>query len=121
MTLPNGITVNYGYDTDSRISSISYQTGLANIIGTLSYMYDSAGRRMQVGGTLSRTNLPATVSSASYDAANELTIWNGTTISYDANGNIANDGAATYTWNDEISWSAGTRPCSSTTPTAGGH
>jgi len=91
--------VNYGYDTDSRISSISYQTGLANVIGTLSYVYDGAGRRTQVGGTLSRTNLPATVSSASYDAGNELTSWNGTTISYDANGNIANDGTAAYTWN----------------------
>ena len=37
--------------------------------------------------------------SASYDAANQLTNWNGTTISYDSNGNIANDGTAAYTWN----------------------
>ena len=99
MTLPNGITVNYGYDSDSRISSISYQTGLANVIGTLSYVYDAAGRRTQVGGTLGRTNLPATLTSASYDVANELTSWNGTAITYDADGNMANDGTASYTWN----------------------
>jgi RHS repeat-associated protein len=39
------------------------------------------------------------VSSAIYDVANELTNWNGTTIGYDASGNIQNDGLASYTWN----------------------
>jgi RHS repeat-associated protein len=39
------------------------------------------------------------VSSAAYDVANELTGWNGTTIGYDANGNVSNDGVASYTWN----------------------
>ena len=31
--------------------------------------------------------------------ANELTNWNGTTISYDANDNMLSDGSNTFTWN----------------------
>jgi RHS repeat-associated protein len=70
-----------------------------NAVGGLSYVYDAAGRRTQVGGSLAATGFPNAVSSAAYDVANEMTSWNGTTIGYDANGNISNDGAASYTWN----------------------
>jgi RHS repeat-associated protein len=52
-----------------------------------------------MGGSLANTGLPTAVSSATYDAANELTAWAGSTISYDANGNMTNDGTNTYTWN----------------------
>jgi RHS repeat-associated protein len=63
------------------------------------YTYDSLGRRTQVGGSLASTRLPGAVSSAAYDAANELTNWNGTAISYDANGNLQSDGLNTFNWN----------------------
>ncbi len=98
LTLPNGVVLTYGYDNDSRINSLSYQLG-TTAVGSLSYMYDAAGRRTQVGGSLAATGFPNAVSSAAYDVANELTGWNGTTIGYDANGNISNDGVASYTWN----------------------
>jgi RHS repeat-associated protein len=98
MTLSNGIVLTYGYDNDSRINSLSYQLGTTQI-GALTYQYDGAGRRIQVGGSLASTGFPAAVSSAVYDVNNELTNWNGTTISFDNNGNIQNDGSATYTWN----------------------
>ena len=98
LTLPNGIVLTYGYDNDSRINSMSYQLG-TTAVGSLSYQYDAAGRRMQVGGSLAATGFPSAVSSAAYDAANELTNWNGTIVGYDANGNIQNDGVAAYTWN----------------------
>jgi RHS repeat-associated protein len=39
------------------------------------------------------------MSLATYDVANELMNWNGTTITPDANGNVLNDGLAAYTWN----------------------
>jgi RHS repeat-associated protein len=39
------------------------------------------------------------MSSATYDAANELTNWNGTSISYDLNGNMLSDGVNVFTWN----------------------
>jgi len=40
------------------------------------------------------------MSSATYDAADELKTWNGgTTFQYDANGNLTYDGSNTYQWN----------------------
>jgi YD repeat-containing protein len=98
LTLPNGVSVSYAFDNDSRITGITYQFG-ANTLGNLSYTYDSLGRRSQVGGSFARTALPGAVSSAAYDAANELTNWNGAAISYDANGNMQSDGTNTFTWN----------------------
>jgi RHS repeat-associated protein len=99
LTLPNGIVLTYGYDNDSRISSMSYQLGTTTAVGSLTYQYDPAGRRTQVGGSLAATAFPQAMSLAVYDVANELTNWNGTTITPDANGNILNDGVAAYTWN----------------------
>ena len=98
LTLPNGILLTYGYDNDSRINSMSYQLG-TTAVGSLTYQYDADSRRTQVGGSLAATGFPSAVASAAYDVANELTNWNGTTIGYDANGNISNDGVASYTWN----------------------
>jgi RHS repeat-associated protein len=34
-----------------------------------------------------------------YDAANELTSWNGQPVTYDPNGSLTNDGTNAYTWN----------------------
>jgi hypothetical protein len=93
LTLPNGIVLTYGYDNDSHINSMSYQLG-TTAVGSLTYKYDAAGRRTQVGGSLAATGFTNAVSAAAYDVANELTSWNGTTIGYDANGNIQNDGVA---------------------------
>jgi len=98
LTLPNGVSMNYGYDNDSRISGITYQFG-ATTLGNLTYSYDQLGRRTQTGGSFARTNLPGAVTSTAYDAANELTNWNGSTISYDANGNMMSDGTNIFTWN----------------------
>jgi YD repeat-containing protein len=71
----------------------------SNTLGNLTYTYDQLGRRTQVGGSFARTGLPGVVTSAFYDAANEVTNWNGLAISYDQNGNILSDGANTFTWN----------------------
>jgi len=40
-----------------------------------------------------------TTSTAVYNADNELTNWNGATLTYDLNGNLKSDGANTYNWN----------------------
>ena len=98
MTLPNGILLTYGYDNDSRITGITYTLG-TTAVGSLTYQYDAAGRRTQMGGSLAATGFPQATTLAAYDVANELTNWNGTTITPDANGNILNDGVAAYTWN----------------------
>jgi RHS repeat-associated protein len=56
------------------------------------------GRRTSMGGTLAAVNLPSVVSSATYNANNQLMAWGSTTLTYDVNGNLMNDGATTYTW-----------------------
>jgi RHS repeat-associated protein len=98
ITLPSGLAAAYGYDNDSHVTSVTYQFG-ASSIGNLTYNYDPAGQRVQMGGSLASTAFPQAVASAVYDVANELTNWNGATISYDANGSVQNDGVAVYNWN----------------------
>lgn len=99
LTLSNGVNVSYSYDNDSRVTAINYNFG-ANALGNLTYTYDSLGRRIGVGGSFARTGLPTAVASATYDAANELTNWNGSTISYDLNGNMLADASGnSFTWN----------------------
>jgi RHS repeat-associated protein len=68
------------------------------VIGNLTYAYDSVGRRSIVGGSLAAINLPVPIAGASYDAANELTNWNGVAMAYDANGSMVSDGLHTYSW-----------------------
>lgn len=96
-TLPNGVTVEYGYDAASRLSALTYRHG-QTVLGTLTYAYDSAGRRIEMGGTLARVDLPQPVTSASYNGANQLTQWNGVTLTYDQNGNLLTEGTRTYSW-----------------------
>lgn len=45
-----------------------------------------------MGGSLAKMNLPQALASASYNAANQLTSWGGVAQTYDANGNLTNDG-----------------------------
>jgi RHS repeat-associated protein len=97
ITFPNGVTVTYGFDADSRVSSISYQNAGQNL-GNLTYAYDVVGRRTQVGGSLARIAMPQPIATATYDASNELTNWNGTVVTYDNNGNVLSDGANTFVW-----------------------
>jgi RHS repeat-associated protein len=98
LTLPNGVVTSYNYDSASELTGLTYQVG-TNTLGNLTYAYDVAGRRTQVGGSFARTGLPAAITSASYDVANELTNWNGTALSYDSNGNMLSDGSNSFTWN----------------------
>jgi RHS repeat-associated protein len=95
--LPNGIRVEYGYDAASQLTTLTYKrTGV--VIGNLQYTYDAGGRRTSMQGTWARTVLPSPVTTANYDAANRLTLWNGRTLTYDDNGSMLTDGARTYGW-----------------------
>jgi len=97
LTLPNGVVATYSYDVANQLSGISYANG-STTVGNLTYAYDNAGRRTQIGGTLASMNLPAALTSATYDVDNRLTNWAGTTLTYDANGNLTGDGSLTYGW-----------------------
>jgi RHS repeat-associated protein len=98
LTLPNSVVMSYSYDSGSQLTEIDYAHS-STTLGTLTYSYDLAGRRVSMGGSYAATNLPATVSAASYDAANELTTWGSATLTYDASGNMTSDGTNSYVWN----------------------
>jgi RHS repeat-associated protein len=51
-----------------------------------------------LNGSYARTNLPNVVSTAAYNASNQLTRWGAASLMYDANGNMPGDGAHAYTW-----------------------
>jgi len=58
-----------------------------------------------MSGTMARANLPAaTTALAAYNVNNQLTSWNGTTLSYDLNGNMTSDGYDPLTGTRAISW-----------------
>jgi len=89
----------------------------------ISYGYDAAGRRTETAGTWARTLLPGTISSATYDRGNRLIEWNGTTLTYDDNGNLASEGSRTYGWdvrNRLTALGGASRPAFSTTRSGGG-
>jgi RHS repeat-associated protein len=98
LTLPNGIVVEYGYDDDSHLTGLTYKQG-ASTLGSLTYSYDPGGQRTMVEGTYARTGLPAALTSATYDDANQIATFGGTSFTYDDNGNLTNDGVRGYTWN----------------------
>ena len=98
LTLPNGVVVEYVYDDDSRLTGMTYKLGVSTL-GTLTYTYDANGRRTTVAGTWARTNLPAALTSATYDDANQIATFGGTTFTYDDNGNLTSDGVRAYAWN----------------------
>jgi len=60
---------------------------------------DRCGARSRGHGLYRRTNVPAALASATYDANNQITTWGGTSFTYDANGSLTSDGTRTYSWN----------------------
>ncbi len=68
-------------------------------LGTLTYDDDANGQRTSVRGTYARTGLPAALASATYDDANQIATFAGTSLSYDDNGNLTSDGTRSFTWN----------------------
>ena len=114
-TLPNGVVMSYSYDRASRITGLTYTRGSVTL-GNLIYTYDEAGRRTSVGGSMARTTLPESISSATFDAANELTKFDAVSLTYDADGNLIGDGTNNYAWNTRrqlIQISVGSTPFAS--------
>jgi uncharacterized protein RhaS with RHS repeats len=67
-------------------------------LGNLNYNYDADGRVISKGGSLGSIVLPANVSGNTFNADNEMTAFNGTTLGYDNNGNLTADATNSYTW-----------------------
>jgi len=113
LTLPNGVKTEYAYDVSSRLTGLTYKLGAATQ-GNLTYTYDPASQRTKVGGSWARSLLPAAVTSATYDAANQQTAFDGQSQTFDLNGNLTGDGTNTYTWDarNQLASIAGPTPAS---------
>lgn len=100
LTLPNGVVVAYGYDNANELTGITYTQGSGTTIGNLVYGYDNGGRRTAQTGSLASNALPtATTQPSTFDFNDRLTTFNGNAQTYDADGNLTNDGTNTYVWN----------------------
>ena len=97
-SLANGITIGYTWDAASQLTGITYRRADGSVLGDLTYVYDPAGRRTSMGGSLAKTDLPQAVGDAQYNGANQLTRWAGRSLTYDANGNLTSDGENQYGW-----------------------
>jgi RHS repeat-associated protein len=98
LTLPNGVVVEYGYDAASRLSALTYKLA-GTAFGDLAYTYDALGERITVTGSYARSGLPAGLTSATYDDADQIATFGGATVSYDDSGNLTSDGTNSYAWN----------------------
>lgn len=97
LTLPDGIEQLYGYDKAGQTTSITYKDG-ESTLGEIDYAYDLNGRTEAIWGSYARLALPEAISSAKYNAANQLTERDEEELSYDADGNLIADGANEYEW-----------------------
>lgn len=97
LTLPSNLTVEYEYDAAYQLLSLTYKRS-GNVIGNLTYEYDAEGKRTQMAGTLARTISPQSTSSATYNLLNQQLTFGSSTLTYDANGSLTNDGENVYTW-----------------------
>jgi RHS repeat-associated protein len=59
---------------------------------------DADDHLIEKTGSFAQTNLPQPVSGNNFNADNEMTAFNGTAMSYDANGNLTADASNTYAW-----------------------
>jgi RHS repeat-associated protein len=96
-TLVDGIVETNTYDDADQLTTTTYKQGTTTL-GDLNYDHDLNGHRSAMWGSYARTNIPAAMASATYNAANERTAQGATTLSYDSNGNLTSDGTSTYTW-----------------------
>ena len=100
LILPNNISMAYGHDVANQLTGITYLSPTNTTMGSLVYGYDLDGHQNSKTGSFA-TDIPPTPTSQNgiFDLNNRQTSYNGGTLSYDANGNLTNDGTNTYVWN----------------------
>lgn len=98
VTLPNGVIETYAYDSAGQLIGITCIKG-STTLGDLTYTYGLDGRRIGIGGSFARTEMPPVIAATALNAINQLTQWDAQALSYDLNGNLVADGTYTYVWN----------------------
>ncbi len=99
-TLPNGVETGYVYNAAGQVTGIAWTRPGQATLGTLGYGYDALGRRVAQAGTYASPLLPeASQGRNTFDDNNRKTRHDSRALSYDANGNLLDDGHRTYHWN----------------------
>ncbi|MFW3477167.1 RHS repeat-associated core domain-containing protein [Streptomyces microflavus] len=96
--IPGGFTRTTGIDKTGVIQSIAYTQGTKSI-GQLAYTRDERGLQTGLTGSLANIALPAAETGAVFGKDNRITTYSGRSFTYDADGQLKNDGLRTYTWN----------------------
>ncbi len=93
----NGVSSTFGYDPDARLLSLTHAAG-ATAIDAESYTYDAVGNRTSHSTSIGQS-LISQPTTNQFNVNNQLTQFGSVPDSYDANGNLVQEGSgATYTW-----------------------
>jgi len=98
LTLGNGVSASYSYDSANHVLGVTYTQSNGTIIGNVTYTYDGAGQRISVGGSLANVTRPTAPMTGVYNTENRLTQLNGAAITYDGDGNTLSSGGNTFAW-----------------------
>ncbi|MFE9776386.1 RHS repeat-associated core domain-containing protein [Streptomyces sp. NPDC005931] len=97
-TLPGGITRTTGYDATGVTKTIAYAQG-TKTIGELNYVRDVRALQTGLTGSLAKVALPTAETGSEFGKDNRIASYDGRTFTYDADGQLKDDGIRTYTWN----------------------
>ena len=91
----------YSYDVGPRINELTWSSPQGQI-GNLGYVYDADGRVIQKTGSFAQVVLPQTIGGKQLQRcqSDDVLSFNGTPLTYDADGDLINDGTNTYTWDE---------------------
>lgn len=95
----NGMVRENGFDKSGQLTSITYKAIGGSVAGDLTYQYNTDGKIVEKGGTVTLSAPSAAITDATYDAAAKMSGLNGVTLTYDGNGNLTSDASASYSWN----------------------
>jgi|GEM_PF-1034439 len=103
--LGNGTKVKYFYDAAGRLDSLANVRSDGSVIAAYGYSKDALGNHLEeradIPGGLTLPTLPDVTFSGSY-SFNKINTYNGSSYTYDNNGNhTADGGTVTYSWDDK--------------------
>jgi len=100
LRLPNQVETAYAYNAVSQLNGIAWTHGGEGVIGTLGFGFDRSGRLISQSGSYASGALPdATASLGQFDDNLRQIKYQGSDLSYDAEGNLLSDGVREYVWN----------------------
>lgn len=100
ITRGNGVTSSYGYDGVSRLTSLGHDVGGTDADVVFGYAYNPAGQIVTKTVSNNAYVYGPTIGATAYanNGLNQVTSVGGSSVSYDANGNITNDTTRAFTY-----------------------